>query len=129
RNRFDAQHFRTKRLDQLIFLRRLVVGHDDHAPITARVADVRKTDSGVAGGTLDNSAAWLQTAAPLGILDDRTSSAVLDRAARIHELRFAENLTTGEITEAIETDKRRIADRLGKTAPDRMAHAERLPSV
>ena len=58
----DAAHLGAERLDQRIFFRRLVVGHDDDAAIAARVADMRQPDAGIAGGALDHGAAGRELA-------------------------------------------------------------------
>ncbi len=79
---------------------------------------MRKPDAGVAGGALDHGAAGAQFAALDRAFHDGARGAILDRAARIHELRLAEDLAAGLVTQALKTDERRVADR-----PDKAAHA------
>jgi hypothetical protein len=55
---------------------------------------VARADAGV---TLDDGAAGLQNAARLGIPDDGQGGAVLDRTARIHELRLAGDRAAGGV--------------------------------
>src|SRR6185295_9307394 len=99
---------------QLVFLRRLVVRHHDDAAVAARVADVGEADARVAGRAFDDGAARLELAAFLGRLDDAARGAILDRAARIHELGLAEDLAAGLITQRAEADERGVADGAGE---------------
>ena len=59
RHRRHLVHLGAQHLEQLVFLRRLVVRHHDDAAIAARVAHVRQADAGVAGGAFDDGAAGL----------------------------------------------------------------------
>ncbi len=80
---------RPQRFDDLVFLRRLVVRHDDHASIAARIANVREADPRVAGGALHHGAAGFQNSAPLGVQHDPLCRAILDRTAGVHEFRLS----------------------------------------
>src|SRR6185312_13182676 len=107
----DLVDFGTEHLEEPVLLRRLVVRHHDDAAVTARVADVRETDSRVAGGALDDDTARAQLTAFLGIDDDRERCAVFDRAARIHEFGLAEDLAPGLLAQASEPDEGCVTDR------------------
>ena len=67
----------------------------------------------------------LQLAAALGVQHDGACGAVLDRAARIHELGLAEDLAAGFLAHAAQAHQRRVADRAGKAVDD--THARRRP--
>ena len=75
-------HFGTQRAQQRCFLRRLVVGHHDHALVAACIAEVRKADAGVARSAFDERAARRDLAAALGVIEDAAGGAILDGAAR-----------------------------------------------
>src|SRR4029077_6323314 len=77
--------------------------------------NVRESDAGVAGGALDDRAARLQDAAALGIQDDPLCSPILDRAARIHELRFPQDFAARLLAQAPQADQRGVADRIRKS--------------
>ncbi len=105
---------RAQGLDDLIFLRGLIVRHDDDALVAARVAHMREPDAGVAGSALHDRAFWLEHAAPFGIEHDPLGRTVLDRASRIHEFGLAENLAAGLLAEGLEPNERCAADRPGE---------------
>ena len=75
-----------------------------------RVGDEREADAGVARRALDDRAAGLQRAAAHGVLHDGEPRPVLDRAARIHELRLAENRAAGRLGGVPQLDERGVAD-------------------
>src|SRR5205823_3848629 len=77
-----------------------------------------QADAGVAGGAFDDDAARLQEAAFLRVLDDVERGAVLDRAAGVQELGFAENRAAGHLRGAAQLDQRRVADRADKSVAD-----------
>ena len=52
-------------------LLRLLVGHDEDAPVAANRCGHRQTDPGIAAGRLHDRAAWLEEACTLGGLDHR----------------------------------------------------------
>ncbi len=116
-------HLRAERAQQPLLLRRLVVGHHDHAAIPARVAKVRKPDAGVAGRTLDQRAARRQQPLALERVEDALGRAVLHRAARVQELRLAENLAARLVAERVETNERRVADGAGHAGANLLRHA------
>jgi hypothetical protein len=124
RHRLDAQHLGAERLDHLVLLGRLIVGHHDHELVTARVADVSEPDAGIARRTLDDGAAGQEPPAALGVIDDGARSAVFHRAAGIHELGLAEDLAARQLAEMVEPDQRSVADCIGEAVAD--AHAVSL---
>src|SRR5262249_19100494 len=84
----------------------------DHRPVATGVPHQRETDAGVACGALDDHATRPQLAACLGVAHDVERRAILDRAARVHELGLAEDRATGQFGGPAQLDDRRIADRL-----------------
>src|ERR1700683_2126209 len=116
--RLDAAHLGSQGLEQCVFFRRLVVRHHDDAAVATRVADMRQANAGVARGALHHRAAGLELSAPFGIEHDRARGTILDRAARIHEFRLAEDLAAGLIAEATQSDQRRVAHGIDETAGD-----------
>ena len=105
---------RPQGFDDLIFLGRLIVGHHDHAPVAARVADVRQADTRVAGGALDDCAAGLQHSAPFGIQDDPLCRAIFHRTAGIHEFALSEDFTARLFADPPQAKQRGISDRVRK---------------
>jgi len=67
----------------------LIIGHDDHAAVTARVADMRQTDAGVTRRALHHRAGGHERTASLGVEHDRAGRTILDRTAGIHEFGLA----------------------------------------
>src|SRR5438874_7550512 len=115
-NRGHLVNLGTQHLEQRVLLRGLVVGHDDHAAVAARVAHMRQPDAGVAGRALDDRASRGELSAALGLQHDRARRPVLDRAAGIHELGLAEDVAAGLFTHAPEPDERGVADRADEAA-------------
>src|SRR5258708_24045061 len=115
RHRGDFAQLRAQRLDDLILLGSLIVGHDDDALIAPCIADVREANAGVAGGALDDSAARLQRAAALGIQYDPFRRTILHRAAGIHALRFAQDFAASLVPRWPQSHQPRIANRIVTT--------------
>jgi hypothetical protein len=84
--------------------------HDQDELVALHRGDHGEADAGIARGRLDDRAAGLQLAAPLGLLDHRQRDAVLDRAAGIGALGLDPDLGVAE--QAVHADMRRVADRL-----------------
>jgi hypothetical protein len=105
---------RPQRFDDLVLLRRLVVGHHDHASIAARIAHMREPDAGVAGRALDHGAAGLQPSATLGVQNYPLGRAILDGTTRIHEFSLAEDFAARLFAQAAQTNQRGVADRARK---------------
>jgi hypothetical protein len=101
----------------LLFLGLRLRHHDDGA-VAARIADEREADAGVAGGALDDDAARLEQPPLLGVLDDLERGAVLDGAAGVQKLGFAENRTAGLLRGPTQFDERGVADRANKAVTD-----------
>jgi len=95
---------------EIDLLAALRLRHDDDRAITQRIAHQGQPDAGVAGGALDDGAAGLENAAPLGVGDDGEAGAVLHRAARVHELGLGENGAAGCRRGAAQMDQRGVAD-------------------
>src|SRR5207248_6297918 len=93
-----------------------VVGHAGDAAVAARIADVSEADAGIARGALDHRASRWERTLALGLQNDRARGAVLDRAAGIHELRLAEDLTAGLLAHPLEQNEGRVADRADEAA-------------
>ena len=88
------------------------VWNDDYRAKAQRISDDCKSDARVAGRAFDDHSARLQGTAADGIANDEERSAVLDRLAGIHEFGLTENFATGDIAGTIETDQRRVPDRV-----------------
>ncbi len=122
-------HFGAQRAQQRRFLRRLVVGHHDHATVAARIAEMREADAGVARRAFDQRAAWREHAAAFGVVEDAAGGAILDRAAGIQELGLAENLAAGCLAGATQADQRRVADRGREAVAYFLAHGSEPSAV
>ena len=113
-----AQHdLGAVRPQELLLLGRLLVGHDEDAPVTLERRGDRQAVPGVPRGRLDDRAAGLEQARPLGRLDHRQADPVLHRAARVEhlQLRQQERLTVdrGDVAdEPADPDERRVADQV-----------------
>ena len=59
------------------------LGHDDDDAIAPRRRNRGKTDSGVAGGGLDDDGIGIEQSPALGVVDHRLGDAVLDRAGGV----------------------------------------------
>src|SRR5690606_38352508 len=116
RHRGHRPHLGAERAQQVELLGRLRLGDHDHAAVAACVAHVREADAGVAGRALDDRAARAERAASLRGEHDELRGPVLDRAARVQELRLAEDLAAGFLARAVETDERGIADGVDEIA-------------
>ncbi len=110
--------------DGVLLLLALGARDDDGGAVAQRRGDHGQADAGVAGGALDDPAAGLQQAAPLGVADDEERGAVLDRLAGVHELGLAQDLAAGGLAGAAQADQRRVADGVEDAGPDgSLAHA------
>jgi hypothetical protein len=110
-NRLDDVQLGAVRAQQLVFLRRLIVRHDDDRAIAARVADQRQPDAGVPGRPFDDDARRAEKPARFEVLDDPARRAVLHRTARVEVLRFAQNGAAERAGKFGERDQRRVSDR------------------
>ena len=113
---------------ELLLLGRLLVGHDEDAAIALQRGRDREAVAGVAAGGLDDRAAGLQEARPLGGLDHRQADPVLDRAARIEHLELREQQRLALERAQVAHDPRdpdergptdQVQDRLGVLHPAR----------
>ena len=87
-----AQHdLRAVGPQQGLLLGRLLVGHHEDAAIALERGGDRQAVAGVAAGRLDDRAAGLEQARPLGRLDHRQPDPVLDRAARVEHLQLGQD--------------------------------------
>jgi hypothetical protein len=64
----------------------------------------------IAGGGLDDGAARLQLAVPLGVLDHLRRDAVLDGSAGVQVLQFDQDCGLDAVGHVVELDERGIAD-------------------
>ena len=78
------------RPQELLLLRRLLVGHHEDAAIALERGRDRQAVAGVARRRLDDRAAGLEQARALGRLDHRQPDPVLDRAARVEHLELGQ---------------------------------------
>jgi hypothetical protein len=83
----------------------------DQRAVTARVADHRQADAGIAGGRFHHEPTRLEIAALLGFEDHPFAGTILHRLSGIHELGLAENGAAGRIGSLLQLDERRVADR------------------
>jgi cysteine synthase A len=96
-----------QRVDLLAALR---FRHEDHRAIAAAGAEQGQPDPGIAGGALDDAAAGADQPAPLGIQQQAQRGAVLDRAAGVEELGFAQDLAAGQRGGVAQAQQWRVAD-------------------
>jgi hypothetical protein len=101
--------------------------HHDDAAIAARIAHQGQADAGIAGRALDQRAAGLQVTARFGAEDDGLGSAILHRAAGVHEFRLAQDVAAGGRRGTLQADQGRLPDgteqALGR---GRMGHGKTL---
>ena len=101
-----------ERAQQPDLLARHLVGDREDAAVALDRRGDREADAGVAARGLDDHAARLQLAPPLGALDDREADAVLDRAARVEVLGLAVERRADPAPDAAQAHERRPADHL-----------------
>ena len=99
---------------RVLLLLRLRVRHQDQRAVAARIADEREPDAGVAGRAFDDQAAGLDDAAALAVEHHVLRRAILDRAAGVQELGFAEDRAARELGRLPQLDERRVADGVDK---------------
>ena len=103
-------HFCAERTKQMHFLWRLIIRNHDHSAISPRPSDYDKSDPGVTSSSLHDRCAWFKPTRFLSVSDDSVRGAILHRAARIHEFRFSQNLTTREFGEPPQSNQRRVSN-------------------
>ena len=101
-------------LHQLAALDAHRLGHDDDDAVAAGGGDGRQTDTGVAGGRLDDDGAGLQLAGGLGVVDHGPGDTVLDGAGGVEIFQFSENfcLKVLGVFNMGELQQRGVADQL-----------------
>ncbi len=104
-----------------LLLAHLVRHHRDHA-VALQARGDREAGAGVAGGRLDDRAAGLEPAVPLGRLDEPDRDAVLDRAAGVEQLELRDDLGLQAGADAGQSDERRLPDRVEDRVLD-LGHA------
>ena len=104
--------------ERVLLLLRLRVRHQDQRAIAARLADERQADAGIAGRAFDDEAAGLDDAAALAVEHHVLRRSILDRAARVHELGFAEDRAARELGGLPQLDERRVADGVDEVVAD-----------
>jgi hypothetical protein len=93
-------------------------GDHDQAPVATRVADMGEANACVAGRALDHGTAGPQLTRLVCRLDDSQSGSVLDRIARVQELRLAQDLSPGLLAEPFEADQRRVSNGADEAGPN-----------
>jgi hypothetical protein len=101
----------------LLFLR-LRVRHQDQRAEPARFADQCEADAGVARRAFDDEATGLDEAATLAVEHHVFRGAVLDRAARVQELGFAENGAARQLRRLPQLDEGGVADGVDEVLPN-----------
>ena len=101
----------------MLLLGGLLVGHHEDAAVTFERRGDGQAVTGVAGCRLDDRAAGLEEAGPLGCLDHRQADPILDRTARVQHLQLGqqERLTVGRAKvprEPADPDERRAPDQI-----------------
>ena len=101
-------------LHQLAALDAHRLGHDDDDAVAAGGGDGRQTDTGVAGGRLDDDGAGLQLAGGLGVVDHGPGDTVLDGTGGVEIFQFSENfcLKVLGVFNMGELQQRGVADQL-----------------
>ena len=87
-----------------------LVRHDEHALVAAGVRDQREPDAGVAAGRLDDGAAGLQGAGPLGLFDHGQRDPVLHRPAGVQVFHLGDHLRSQVRGHPGQPDERGVAD-------------------
>ena len=85
-------------------------GHDQDALVALGGADQGQGDAGVAAGRLDDDRVLVDQAGLLGGVDHGKADAVLDAGAGIEKLQLGHDRAVGAFGEAVEADKRGVAD-------------------
>ena len=91
------------------------LGHHDDAAIAARGGEQRQGHAGVAGGRLDDRAAWRQQPALLRVVEHRLRDPVLDASAGVEPLELGEDAGS-PAREARHLDEGCRADRAGQAS-------------
>ena len=115
-------HLGPVRPQEVLFLLRLLVGHDRHQLVPLQRGSHGQADARVPRRRLDDRASRFEPSVLLGSLDHAEADPILDRAPRIHGLDLG-NQVPGRM-ESAKTDQRRVAD----SVHDRLAyvHGARL---
>ncbi len=124
RYRRDFAELGAAQAQRILLLLRLRVRHQDQRAVAARFADERQADAGVAGRALDDQAAGLDDAAAFAVEHHVFCRSILDRAAGVHELGFAEDRAARELGRLPQFDERRVADGVDKVLTN--VHRRRL---
>ncbi len=87
-----------------------LVRADEDAVVALGLGDDGQPDAGVAAGGLDDGAARLEQAVPLGRLDHLDRDPVLHRATRVEVLDLGQDETLGAVGDRTELEQRGVAD-------------------
>ena len=121
----DVGAERPQRVDLLL---RLLVGGGEDAVVALDHGGDGQAHAGVARGALDDSAAGLEAAVALGVLDHLQGHAVLDRVAGVERLDLGDDLGGHRaLGDAVEAHHRRVADRVEDGIADFLRHFVILP--
>src|SRR5581483_956935 len=93
-----------------LLLAALLVAHREHGAVALDRGGHREANTRVAARAFDHGAAGLELPRLLGRFDERGPDAVLDRAARVHELALREHERPDAFGDAVEPHERRVAD-------------------
>ena len=101
-------------LHQLSALDRHGLGHDDDDAVASCGGDCGKSDTGIAGGRLDNDAAFFEQSFFLGVVDHRLGDTILDRSGGIEVLELCEDgrLKVQLLFDVGQLQQRSLADEL-----------------
>lgn len=107
----DGVHFCTEQPQQVNLALRLCVRHVDDQLVSLGTTDVGEPNASVSRCSLDDGASRLQQPLFLSIFDKPEGGTVLDTAAGILELGFAQDIAAGLLGETLEADEWRLANR------------------
>jgi len=105
-------HLRTVMLDKLPAFNADRIRHDNDGSVAAHSADERKADALIAARRFDDDGVFCDEPVSLGAADHIVRCARLDRAADVQPFEFDENLRAVRIGHPVQTDQRRVPDRI-----------------
>ena len=103
-------HLRAPHAQQLRALRRGVLRHDAHEPVTALLGDHGQGDAGVPRGRLEEGVAGCDQTVAFGSGDHRQRGAILHRSRGIAVLELGPQSNLGRRRESRQADERRVPD-------------------
>ena len=94
----------------VLFFLALGFWHNNYRPIAFGVADNCQANASVTCSAFNNETAGTKFTACFRIFNDGQGRPIFDRAARIHEFRFAINVTAGLLGYSAQFDQRCVAN-------------------